>query len=765
MEEPHRPRARSRNSSPHLSPELYDPVHAMELDDYARTPPSTHSRRGRSVSPHDSYFPPAGSSRSGEAHYRTISETSGADDKQPRKSMQTPSLYSLGRFRTDVDTERLVERRAREIAVWKVTPFLMVLLFFLGVLGAIAHHIFYMKLNGKPADNQLWMVRYGTALAFFTKATLVGSVILSYRQRIWQTFRKKAMTMGAIDGLFAATEDPTMFIKWEMIRNAKLAVLMAVASWLIPIAALLSPASLTTDITQSVINATCTSAPAIDFGLEGIYDFRNDSQKGFRSLIFYNSTDLKQKTEGWFDYFDQPSKDTKRLVNTAIYLKRPVQPDNSLNTHCEAGWNCTYTVHLIGPGYKCDELASGEDADNEKLVDAGSPFNMSLLAPKGNNIYVSDVDTADYVRTQSNGTYLDPVPTDLGVLKAEPVIWIGYAVNTSEPYPDDSPYRKKWKTVHVPKIFRCEHYVTDYTVNLTYAEGNQHSNVTNHDYLYPIINTTITRDPEETQEYMIGPESEFVRPTEDVKTYKLISTYHAIGYLLRVFLRGTIMVNENYPLTQSDISETKMINVTTNYPVDALMKTMVDTYDDMLISLLSENLGVVTSESVSCQKSKHENVYFYQQESLWIGYAIVILVTLAAMLIGFYSMWRNGVASDTLFSRILVTCRNPTLDRLSVGACLGSDPFPAELSRTKLRFGVLVEESEAEDSRFERLFDKVEHVSFGTMGETTEIRKGNTYAGLKRWRRDYRAIEEENHLLQIDGEQDDDEFYPAMEKL
>jgi hypothetical protein len=96
----------------------------------------------------------------------------------------------------------------------------------------MGHHVFYARLDGQPADNQLRMVRYGTALAFFVKSTLVGCVIMCYRQRIWHTFRTKAMTIMGIDGLFTATEDPSQFFyNWEMISNGKLATLMAVCSW------------------------------------------------------------------------------------------------------------------------------------------------------------------------------------------------------------------------------------------------------------------------------------------------------------------------------------------------------------------------------------------------------------------------------------------------------------------------------------------------------------------------------------------------------
>jgi hypothetical protein len=104
-------------------------------------------------------------------------------------------------------------------------------LFILGVVGAISHHLFYLSLDGDAAVDQLMKIRYGTALAFFTKMTLAGSVVIAYRQRIWYTLRGKAMTLGAIDGLFAAVEDPTAFCNWEMLKNAKLATVMALATW------------------------------------------------------------------------------------------------------------------------------------------------------------------------------------------------------------------------------------------------------------------------------------------------------------------------------------------------------------------------------------------------------------------------------------------------------------------------------------------------------------------------------------------------------
>lgn len=174
------------------------------------------------------------------------------------------------------------------------------------------------------------------------------------------------------------------------------------------------------------------------------------------------------------------------------------------------------------------------------------------------------------------------------------------------------------------------------------------------------------------------------------------------------------------------------------------MEAVQSLFEDMLLTLLFEpTLVAAETQAVECVKSRTILVYIYLPGSLWIGYAIAVAITLASILVGSWAIYQNGVASDTLFSCILVTTRNPTLDHLSVGACLGGDPFPKELRETKLRFGVLLEEESREGP-----LGRVEHCCFGTTGETTDIVKGHTYAGLKKYRKDELGhLEEKSGLL------------------
>lgn len=100
-----------------------------------------------------------------------------------------------------------------------------------GVACAASHHFYYWSLDGRPATNQIKMMRYGTMLAFGAKAGLSAAVIVAFRQRVWTTVRKRFMTVGALDALFSATEDSQAVMSWEMVQSAKVAALLAAYVW------------------------------------------------------------------------------------------------------------------------------------------------------------------------------------------------------------------------------------------------------------------------------------------------------------------------------------------------------------------------------------------------------------------------------------------------------------------------------------------------------------------------------------------------------
>lgn len=487
---------------------------------------------------------------------------------------------------------------------------------------------------------------------------------------------------------------------------------------------------------------TCPAVATLNLTREAVYNFREEQYSNSRgnSLIYYNTTDPTGLQDGYFDYYDQPSKIARRLAFSSAYLKTAQPRQRAAAEFCGTGYNCTYSINFMAPGYKCDDVSNMAPAD--------APFTINQIAPQGDFIYHAEVDLGDYNRPQARTTEGVPDigydPETLGVFRDEPVLWIGYAKNTTTRYPDESPYAKKWIWVHEPKLFKCVMHHTNYTFEMRYRPS-QNTTLKQRDFLYPVIDTTV-QVSNNSSAFVAAPSANFISPRSNTTAYKLVASYHSIGAMLRSFLRGDIeKPSDTFIITRSDISETRLMDGRTSYPQPDLISAVQSLFEDMLLTLLSEpTLVAAETVPVSCIKSRTTIVYVYLPRSLWIGYAIAVAITLFSIVVGSLAIYQNGVASDTLFSRILVTTRNPTLDHLSVGACLGGDPFPKELRETKLRFGVLIEDEPREGP-----LGKVEHCCFGTRGETGDIVRGHNYAGLNRSRLGVErgTVEEKRGLL------------------
>jgi hypothetical protein len=104
-------------------------------------------------------------------------------------------------------------------------------MFFFGFAFAVGHHIFYNSLHGKPADDQIRMMRFGGLLSYAAKASLVTAVVFAYEQQIWVTVINNVLRLRTIDSLFAAVHEPQALWNWEFFKKARIAVCLAVLAW------------------------------------------------------------------------------------------------------------------------------------------------------------------------------------------------------------------------------------------------------------------------------------------------------------------------------------------------------------------------------------------------------------------------------------------------------------------------------------------------------------------------------------------------------
>jgi hypothetical protein len=160
------------------------------------------------------------------------------DDRDPNRLERIETPRSLKLRKDFTNTFKAIPKLAK-VSAWGVHPALpatMVFLFLCGIAAAIGHHLFYQSLHGTSVGDQrdqLMKIRYGNALAYLTKACLVGSVGVAYKQRVWLTMRAKPLTVRGIDAIWGSLEDPSQFVMGgtDAWRHAKVAMIMAVCSW------------------------------------------------------------------------------------------------------------------------------------------------------------------------------------------------------------------------------------------------------------------------------------------------------------------------------------------------------------------------------------------------------------------------------------------------------------------------------------------------------------------------------------------------------
>ncbi|CAZ84010.1 unnamed protein product [Tuber melanosporum] len=629
-----------------------------------------------------------------------------------RNISEASTIHPPGRMGTAMENILGRSKSREQQVLWGTKihwfmPTAMVCLLIAGILGSLGHHFFYASLQGKQAEDQLMKVRYGTVLAYFTKVSLVGSVVLAYRQRIWHTMRQKAITLKGIDHLFAVVEDPTCFASKEIYFKAKLATAMAMATWLIPIASILSPAALTAQLTEVVSPNTTCKVPVLNFTAENTANWREPKKGRFgHSLCFFNTTPPPPR-DGPV-WFDQPSFVARKLQVLATFSGKPVQIATPCSNH-----NCTWKASFQAPWYNCTSKKQVEVAlEMPKYIN----YTYDDLAPVGNKIYFASSDAEEYARPQPG--YSDAVLDKQGIFENEPAIWFGYVYQTKRlsndsgvVLPPNSKPPAAWKHEIQRHVMRCELQKASYTVNFSFVNNVQSANVSISD------GTTVFTPPAGSSTF---------KPQDP--GYKEFIAYHSLGLLVRGVVHGYVNKTNSSdpPVTSTSLSQSRLLSQETSFTVKNFKDEFQNFFQEIVLTLLSEPfLEIGAYEEVPCRMTRFENIFFYEMQGLWVGYAISAAIALLSITAGGVSIYWNGITSDTLFSKILVTTRNRTLDKLVKqyeGVCLGGDPFPRELEQTQLRFGV-IDERETDD-------DRTKHAAFGTVEETIPILRGDSYKNL-----------------------------------
>jgi len=134
-------------------------------------------------------------------------------------------------------------RNVRQGIHWR-NPTVMISLFLISTGVAVGHHFYYRSLEGQEVvsvqtkwtldavpNSQGWKIRCGLIFTFAVKVMYTASAVITYKEFVWVTTKKKAMSFASLHAMFPATSDIFSFFSLEYVSKAKRAIILAIITW------------------------------------------------------------------------------------------------------------------------------------------------------------------------------------------------------------------------------------------------------------------------------------------------------------------------------------------------------------------------------------------------------------------------------------------------------------------------------------------------------------------------------------------------------
>lgn len=240
------------------------------------------------------------------------------------------------------------------------TPISIILLLLAGTATALTHHLYYTWLHETTVGDEVrqrWVAWIGSGLSFVTKVTLTASLGISRTQWVWLTLRSKWFTLKGIDALFGVISDPAMFFHWRMVKDAKVATIMAIGMWMFPLAAILTPGTISVHTVLQTKSSPCT-VPTLKV------KFDNDS-----TATIPVWTDLGRNLtvrEMWNgSHIPEVMRSLIQPMYSGIISHLPDLPPLGSSNLMTVGEvclaNCTYTIKFLGPSIICGQITNWDN--------------------------------------------------------------------------------------------------------------------------------------------------------------------------------------------------------------------------------------------------------------------------------------------------------------------------------------------------------------------------------------------------------------------
>jgi hypothetical protein len=646
---------------------------------------------------------------------------------------------------------------------WFRKPLAMPIFALAGLGIAIGHHFYFQYLDRRQAPDdgvysQQVVKQIGNAFVFLALACFRASIVIAYNQYIWTIFRRKSLKISTIDNLFSLPSRLLSFMSWQVLSKAPLAVVLGAVPWyvkrMLPAdnlslthSWLLFLGGLTPAATLSVIQALHTETTP---GQVPVPNFRMPAWSQYQSM----QTDETM----------EPTAQMLKVVSEAALNMKVLPPT-------PPSLNSSFGIQFYGPTVQCNDSTPQQEAQ--------FLYFMKNMAREAEIFTAQQVESGNYTSTPDEGGPGDAT-TIFGALVLSAFSPSVHSVNDAYQgfqtddfnnwypemnYSDLQDYNWGQSGVQTIWIQLSNQTLVCTAVNASFEIGFEYSNgvgsVTHQNIqIIPAgdsnadiagtnavdlsYDTVVTNDTDNTAYFTsflalgsnIFGNISLENTNEGCKggpvagCIKENSPFDLQVETSRAAVTGLIACNEiahNYWYDIYNIPSNE-----SNFPAElwmcrnrTLARGIEDLANNLTISMLS-SANFTTNTTTQITSSTTQNVYRYDKRNLFISYGAVIVVTLFVLLVGLLSLISNGVYHDGSFSTIMATTRNPDLDALSQGACLGGRK---DIAENNLMFGVLTQNESSEikgtvsyDSGYRAA---ARHVAFGLEGYVVRLRKGD----------------------------------------
>lgn len=612
-------------------------------------------------------------------------------------------------------------------------PSLMVASFIVGTLFALGHHIFYASLDGRHAATadenhdvlgmhisiQQINTAIGTAFAFLVRMCLLSSISVAYFQIfVWSIGNSgtKGTQLSHLDNMTSALHNLLSLVNFKTWWRRPWLWILAVVAWLIPLASIITPATLSVGIDfPPAMNMT---VPNVDFlslnllapmpadgtiaSLKGtepqfIYDYGGPSQtvRRITGAVAAQGSILPiaapSPNSTWDLDFNGPSLHCDPVDSDF----RHAVLDNMLNyTYAQDSVqsNCSY-----GPAYVAwtPDWIEGDQAMEKALPFNIGKLNSSSNAFNNNNKVVSNDGKVS--------VFLAIAPTLFNSTHDKKYQWFNPTLCQSEPG-----YKEALATYYdTSSVLRCDLHNSTYSTTFSFTDGVQNINIKNVDD----IDTPMTTEDDiwvffnssDEADKTLQPQTcpwAIVDNCLPAPRLLLTLSYQAIMDAFTAFVSGTITKDEHGLI----ISSTSIINTVlaqapelaflqnpkraqTNDTLESVQERAVmwqqqpfagllnaaaapksslpfqqaleKLFQNITLSLMSApDLQPNTSSTYHPNAtlvhfSTRENIYLYSASKLWLAYGLAISATFLIVVFGIVAIVANDASFSNKFSTVL----------------------------------------------------------------------------------------------------------------